>query len=119
MLTHVEDDLDLDRDPWEMANLYPRDTGLRHTVWVSPRGRARHDARVKVCMAPGDRMDPDNLAVMSIRPTPRLLHGELPPRDEMAVRAWIELNAPLLLGYWEGTVSTVELAKGLQTISPE
>lgn len=24
--------------PYEMANLYPRDTGLPMTVWVSPRG---------------------------------------------------------------------------------
>ena len=42
-------------DDIEMANLYPRDTGLPMTVWVSPRGRARHDARVKVCLTPADR----------------------------------------------------------------
>ena len=28
---------------YEMANLYPRTTGLPMTVWVSPRGNARHD----------------------------------------------------------------------------
>ena len=32
-------------DAFEMANLYPRDTGLPMTLWVSPRGRARLDAR--------------------------------------------------------------------------
>jgi hypothetical protein len=35
-------------DTFEMANLYPRDTGLPMTIWVSPRGRARHDARINV-----------------------------------------------------------------------
>jgi len=33
---------------FEMANLYPRTTGLPMTVWVSPRGNARHDVRIKV-----------------------------------------------------------------------
>ncbi len=32
---------------FEMANLFPRTTGLPMTVWVSPRGNARHDVRVK------------------------------------------------------------------------
>jgi hypothetical protein len=30
-------------DLFEMANLFPRTTGLPMTVWVSPRGIARHD----------------------------------------------------------------------------
>ena len=34
------------RDLFEMANLYPDTTGLPMTVWVSPRGDARHDVRV-------------------------------------------------------------------------
>ena len=32
--------------PYEMANLTPRMTGLPMVVWVSHRGRARHDVRV-------------------------------------------------------------------------
>ena len=63
--------------PYEMTNLYPRDTGLPMTVWVSPRARARHDARVKVCRTRGDNMEPTNLAVVAIRPTPRVVHGPL------------------------------------------
>jgi len=38
---------------FEMANLFPRTTGLPMTIWVSPKGGARHDARVKVSMTPG------------------------------------------------------------------
>jgi hypothetical protein len=40
-------------DLYEMANLFPRTTGLKLTVWVSPRGRARHDARIKVSLTHG------------------------------------------------------------------
>jgi hypothetical protein len=32
---------------FEMANLYPRTTGLPMTVWVGPRGNARYDVRIK------------------------------------------------------------------------
>jgi hypothetical protein len=45
-------DIEPDTDElFEMANLFPRTTGLPITVWVSPRGNARHDVRVKVNMA--------------------------------------------------------------------
>lgn len=112
----LADDLDLDRDPWEMANLYPRDTGLPMTLWVSPRGGAKHDVRVKVCVTPGDSMDAGNLAVMSVRPVPELLHGRLSTEDTRSVRRWIELNTTVLVGYWDGAVSTVELAQGLKRL---
>jgi hypothetical protein len=75
---------DLDNeDLYEMANLYPDTTGLPMTVWVSPRGNARHDVRIKVNMTHGDRMDITNTAVVAVdrcrafsqvssrRPTPR------------------------------------------------
>jgi hypothetical protein len=64
--------INTDADTYQMANLYPRDTGLLMTVWVSPCGNVRNDARVKVCRTHGDRMDGTNLAVVAIRPsTPR------------------------------------------------
>ncbi len=104
-------------DTFEMANLYPRATGLPMTLWVSPRGRARHDARVKVCMTHGDRMDASNTAVVAIRPAPRLLTGALPPRDFALVAKWIDGNKAALIGYWDGTLSTVEFVKRMHPLS--
>ncbi len=104
-------------DTFEMANLYPRDTGLPMTLWVSPRGRARHDARVKVCMTHGDRMDASNTAVVAIRPAPRLLTGALPPRDFALVAKWIDGNKAALIGYRDGTLSTVEFVKRMHPLS--
>src|SRR5690348_5606048 len=65
-------------DLYEMANLFPEDTGLPMTVWVSPRGRARHTARMKVCRVPGNKMVPSNTVVMRIEPEPGLVKGKLP-----------------------------------------
>lgn len=104
-------------DLHEMANLYPESTGLPMTVWVSPRGNARHDVRIKVNMTHGDRMDIANTAVVAVRPTPRVLAGRLSPPDTQAVFAWIALNAEALVAYWDGQIDTVRLIYRLKPIS--
>jgi hypothetical protein len=53
---------------FEMANLFPRTTGLPMTVWVSPRGNTRHDVRVKVNTTHGDQMNIANTAVVGSPP---------------------------------------------------
>jgi hypothetical protein len=57
---------------FEMANLFPRTTGLPMTVWVSPRGNARHDVRVKVNITHGNQMTVSNTA-WGVRPAPHLI----------------------------------------------
>jgi len=100
-------------DLFEMANLYPRTTGLPMTVWVSPRGGARHDAGIKVSRSGGDRMVPADTAVVGIRSAPALIEGDLTPRDFAAVARWIELNRAALLEFWDGTIDTIELGQRL------
>ena len=56
---------------FKMANLFPRKTGLAMNIWVSPRGNARHDVRVKVNMTHGDQMNIANTALVAVRPSPR------------------------------------------------
>jgi hypothetical protein len=108
--------LEQEQDLFESANLYPRNTGLPMTVWASPRARAQHDARIKVCMTPGDRMDVDNTAVVSLRPQPRLLHGTLAPADWRAVQAWATLNLAVLIDYWDGVIDTLEFVQRLRKV---
>jgi hypothetical protein len=114
-------DLEQELDLLEPANVYPRTTGLPMTIWASPRGRAPHDARIhdariKVCVANGDRMDASNLAVVAVRPEPQLLHGDLQPRDWEAVRTWVGLNESALLGYWDGVLDTAEFIGHLRKL---
>jgi hypothetical protein len=104
---------DEDQDLYEMANLYPRTTGLPMTVWVSPRGNAQHDAWVKVNTTHGNRMDLSNAAVVGIRPTPHMVAGKLDTSDFAAVRAWIALNFQALMDYWDGSIDTIELGARL------
>jgi hypothetical protein len=101
---------------FEMANLYPRTTGLPMTVWVSPRGNARHDVRIKVNMTHGNQMNIDNTAVVAVRPSPRVIAGLLSPEDERAIVDWIALNVTAIVAYWDGDIDTVQLAQALKPV---
>jgi hypothetical protein len=101
-------------DLFEMANLFPRTTGLPMTVWVSPRGNARHDVRIKVNMTHGNQMNPANTAVVGLRPAPHLIAGQLAPDDERAVFRWVLMNSAALIAYWDGLIDTIELGERLQ-----
>jgi hypothetical protein len=102
-----------EEDFFLMSNLRPKDTGLPMVVWVSNRGHARHDARVKVCRTPGDRIDVDDLAVVGVRPVPTLIEGPLDAASLKLVQQWISLNEAALIGYWNGELGTVEFAQSL------
>jgi hypothetical protein len=102
---------------FEMANLFPRTTGLPMTVWISPRGNARHDVRVKVNMTHGNQMNIANTAVVGVRPTPHVAAGHLSPDDQRAVFEWVLLNTAALVAYWEGGIDTIELGQQLKRMA--
>jgi hypothetical protein len=101
---------------YEMANLYPRTTGLPMTVWVGPRGNARYDVRVKVNMTHGNQMNLNNTAVVGVRPSPRVISGRLSAPDQRAVFDWVRLNEAAIVGYWDGAIDTAELIQSLKRL---
>ena len=98
---------------YAMVNLLPADTGLPMVVWASERGRARHDVRVKVCEAHGL---PRTLATVAMRPTPRLVAGQLSAADLRAVIDWIKLNEDALVDYWEYRISGIEFGRRMRRV---
>ena len=103
-----------DQDLFEMANLYPAEAGLPMTVWVSPRGNARHDVRIKVNMTHGNQMSITNTAVVGVRPTPHVIAGDLSTDDRRVVFEWILLNTGAIVEYWDGRIDTIELGQLLK-----
>jgi hypothetical protein len=103
-------------DLFEMANLYPSTTGLPMTVWVSPRGNAHHELRVRVNMTHGDQIDIADTAVVVVRPTPCVIAGQLSPAGAQAVFRWISLNTDALVAYWEGQIDTAGLCQMLKPL---
>lgn len=90
--------------PYEMANLFPKHTGLPFVVWISYRGGARHDVRVKV--SPNAKATPEEMASVALRPKPHLVEGEIDTQDFRQLAVWMERNRETLLKYWEGEIDT-------------
>ena len=100
---HGEGSADSD-DFFEMADLFSKHTGLPFVVWISYKGGARHDVRVKV--SPGPKALPSEMASVAIRPEIRVVQGDLGPSDLALLSRWIEINRDTLVRYWEGDIDT-------------
>jgi hypothetical protein len=111
--------IDAEDDLFLMSNLTPADTGLPMVVWVSVRGYAQHDVRVKVNTTHGSKTSPTQpMAIFRVRPTPGMITGYVPPADERAVERWVALNEAVLVDYWESRISTKEMLQQIQPLSP-
>jgi hypothetical protein len=99
---------------FDMANLRPERTGLPFVVFISQKGGARHDVRVKLARAA--RVRPAEMLTVAVRPTPRLIRGKMNSREFDLVRRWIELNRDVLIDYWNGDIEYTEDA--LNAIRP-
>lgn len=100
-------------DFFEMANLFSKHTGLPFVVWISYKGGAQHDVRVKV--SPGAKMLPSEMVSVAIRPEIRVVQGMMSARDLALLSKWIEINRDVLVKYWEGQIDTKD---AIDTIQP-
>jgi hypothetical protein len=91
---------------FEMANLRPERTGLPFVVFVSQKGGARHDFRIKLARAP--RVRASEMISVAVRPVPRVVRGRIGGREFDLVRRWIELNEDALVRYWNGAIEYTE-----------
>jgi hypothetical protein len=113
----VQQVTELDADElFEMTDFFSRTTGLPMTVWVSPRGNAGPDVRVKVNMTHGDQINIANTAVVGVRPSPHLVEGHLSVDDQRAVFEWVSLNTAAIVEYWDGRIDTIELGQLLKRL---
>lgn len=90
----------------EMANLRPERTGLPFVVFISQKGGARHDVRVKLARHP--RVRASQMITVALRPEPRVIRGHLSSAEFDLVRQWLALNADTLVRYWDGEIEYTE-----------
>lgn len=107
MLTGIEDELQ------EMVSYRKNVTGVDNTVFISPRGRARHAARVKVAIDPPDSLNPA-CRTASIALDGDVVAGEIEPPLLQQVREFIERNREVLMEYWNYEIDTDELRRRLK-----
>src|SRR5579883_32096 len=99
---------------YEMANLFPKHTGLPFVVWMSYKGGAQHDVRVKV--SPGPKAIPSEMVSVAIRPNVQVVEGKMDASDLAVLKKWIELNHDVLLKYWEGEIDTKDALDAIRQI---
>lgn len=103
--------------PYEMSNLFPQHTGLPFVVWISARGGARHDIRVKVSR--NAKALPGDMATVGIRPGIRVIEGGMDTRAFDQLKTWIELNRTTLIAYWDGEIDTQDAMSALIKLREE
>jgi hypothetical protein len=91
---------------FDMANLRPERTGLPFVVCVSQRGGARHDVRIKLARSP--RVRPSEMITVAVRPAPRVIRGRVSAHEFELVGKWLDLNADVLVDYWNGVIAYTE-----------
>ena len=108
------DELSLSEGAYEMANLQPEETGLPFVVWISPKGGARHGARVKVSDVPTTS---ESKASVSIPAPVEVKAGKL-SKDELDVLTkWIDLNREALMDFWDGRIQyTSQILNALERL---
>jgi hypothetical protein len=97
----ITDELSSGEGLFERENVRPELTGLPFIVWISEKGQARHDLRVKVSPGPKVR---EFIASLSVRPDVEIVAGTLSVSDFELAKAWIELNQDVIIAFWEGDI---------------
>lgn len=106
----ITDDLELE----EMVSYRKNVTGISHTVFISPRGNAKHGPRVKVAINPPDSLAPfGEIATVAFDGT---VIGNIPLPLLTDVREFITINSVVLLDYWHYRIDTSELQQRLRSI---
>ncbi len=104
-----------DSEPlFEMANLFSKHTGVPFVVWISYKGGAQHDIRVKV--SPGPKTLPSQMTSVAIRPEVRVVEGKMSASDLALLTKWIELNHDVLVKYWEGDIDTKDAVDAIRPL---
>src|SRR5262245_53590560 len=84
-------------------------TGIDHTVFISPRGRVRHAARIKVAINPPDSLDPSGDSASIAISDGAVVAGTVDPALLAQLRQFIELNREALRDYWDYRTDTAQL----------
>jgi hypothetical protein len=106
--------VDRDATHAHVTHLAERDiTGVDNTVFISPRGNARHGPRIKIAIDPPDSLSP-HAKVASMTFDGQVIEGSIPKRIAEQARAFINLNRDVLVAYWNYEIATDELQQRLQ-----
>jgi hypothetical protein len=99
-----------------MASFRKDATGVENTIWLSPKGRTRHAARVKVAIDPPHTLDATSETASVAVHDGSLVEGNMSSGLLEQVRRFIALNREAIIDYWENRIDTCQLVQSLRAI---
>jgi hypothetical protein len=98
----------------EMVSYRKNVTGVDNTIFISPKGKTRHAARIKLAIDPPHSVDPQSETAAVTIADGAVVAGDVPPDLLKQVRRFIDANREVLLDYWEYRIDTEELRQRLK-----
>jgi hypothetical protein len=105
-----------DAEDFDMVALRTKFTGVDNTIFVSPKGHARHAARIKIAIDPPQKLSASGAtAIMAIHdcgivsPT-----ASVPPLIVRQAAQFIERNRDVLMDFWSENIAVEELLARLK-----
>ena len=100
-----------------MASFRKDATGVDNTIWVSPKGRTRHAARIKVAINPPDTLNATSETASVAVHDGSVLEGHIPNHVLRQVQEFVKFNRDVLTDYWEERIDTRQLDRRLRPIA--
>ena len=99
-----------------MASFRTDATGVDNTIWVSPKGRTRHAARIKVAIDPPDSLNAISQTASVAVHDGSVAEGHIPSQILRQVQEFVRINREVLIDYWEERIDTRQLDQRLKPI---
>jgi hypothetical protein len=100
-----------------MASFRKDATGVDNTIWVSPKGRTRHAARIKVAIDPPDSLNATSQTASVTVHDGSVAEGHIPSRILRQVQEFVKINRDVLMDYWEERIDTRQLDQRLKPVA--
>jgi hypothetical protein len=99
----------------EMVSYRRNVTGVRNTIFISPKGFTQHGPRLKVAIEPPDSLNLYGETASISIPAGNVVSGAIDQELLDQVRQFIALNREALLAYWNYEIDTDELRNRLRS----
>jgi hypothetical protein len=92
-------------------------TGIANILWFQPVPTGQHGPRIKVAIDPPDAIPQGGAEATVPFADDKPASGPISPSLERRVRAFIELNKPVLMDYWNLKISTNKFLSQLRPLA--
>jgi hypothetical protein len=99
-----------------MASFRTDATGVDNTIWISPKGRTRDAARIKVAIDPPDGLNATSQTASVAVHDGSVTEGHIPSHILQQVQEFVKINRDVLIDYWEERIDTRQLDQRLKPI---